>query len=158
MGGGYRNLIDVVFNCLFEIYKWDLHHGTGNLHARGPKMFREASLFMVGGQVQGGERNRTTREGGGRKILDVSRRGGKKFWSSPEGMGEKFWSWSIFFSMFLKHNFFMFWGYFGHFSFFGPRGCEKFKMRREGGRKFLRPQGGAKNFRRLIISDSLGAK
>ena len=35
------------------------------------------------------ERNRTTREGGGRKILDASRRGGG-FFVSPEGGVEKF--------------------------------------------------------------------
>ena len=65
------------------------------------------------------------RRGGGRKILDVSRRGGAKFWTSPEG-GAKNFRLDQFFSMFLKHNFFMFWGYFGHFSFFGPRGGKKF--------------------------------
>ena len=92
MGGGYRNLIDVVFNCLFEIYKWDLHHGTGNLHARSPKMFREASLFMVGGQVQGGERNRTTREGGGAQNFRRFPKGGgaKNFGLPQKGWAKNF--------------------------------------------------------------------
>ena len=74
---------------------------------------------------------------GGRKILDVSRRGGAKFWTSPEG-GRKILDLINFFSMFLKHNFFMFWGYFGHFSFFGPRGAKNFRrVAKGGGRKIL---------------------
>ena len=40
--------------------------------------------------------------------------------------------------MFLKYNFFMFWGYFGHFSFFGPReGAKNFRRVLKGGRKIL---------------------
>ena len=57
----------------------------------------------------------------------------KKFWTSPEG-GAKNFRFDQFFSMFLKHTFFMFCGYFGHFSFLGPRGGEKFQTR------FLRGQ------------------
>ena len=58
-----------------------------------------------------------------------------------KGGGEKFWTWSIF-SMFLKHDFFMFWGILGtfHFSYFGLRGGEYFWTRCEGGgEKFFRP-------------------
>ena len=58
--------------------------------------------------------------------------------------------------MFLKHDFFMFWGILGtfYFSFFGLRGGENFRTRREGGAKnFGRV---AKNFGPLIFSDFLG--
>ena len=78
-----------------------------------------------------GERNRTNREVGWRKILDACRRGG----------GRKILDLINFFSMFPKHIFFMFLGYFGHFYFFGLRGGEKFQTRREGG---------AQNFRRVL--------
>ena len=97
-------------------------------------------LWVWGGKVQGGERNRTTREGGGRKILDACRRGTKNFGLPPKG-GAKNFRLDDFFSMFLKHNFFKFFGYFGHFSFFGLRGGENFQTRREGG---------AQNFRRVL--------
>ena len=53
----------------------------------------------------GGNRNLTTREGGG-KILDASRKGGAKNVRLDQ-----------FFSMFLKHNYFMFWGILDTFHF-----------------------------------------
>ena len=80
------------------------------------QLVREASLFIGwgGAQLRGGRRISDTsrREGeefqtrceGGRKILDFPRRGGAKNFR----LGQ-------FFSMFLKHNFFMFLGYLGHF-------------------------------------------
>ena len=43
--------------------------------------FGEASLF--GGKVQGGERNRTTRKGGGQTFFTLSEEGSEKFWTSP---------------------------------------------------------------------------
>ena len=83
--------------------------------------------------------------------MDESRRGGEKFWTRREGGAENFGRVAKggrkildlvnFFSKFLKHSFFMFCGYFGHFQFFGQRGGEKFWTRREGG---------AKNFGRVI--------
>ena len=42
-----------------------------------------------------------------------------------------------FFSMFLKCSFFMFWGYFGNFSFLGPRGQNISNVSRRGGQNFL---------------------
>ena len=57
-----------------------------------------------------------------------------------EGGGAKF------FSKFVKHSFFMFCEYFGHFWFFGQRGGENFPTR----------HGGANIFRPSNILDSLG--
>ena len=85
---------------------------------------------------RGSERNRTTREGG-RKILDAARTGGAKFWTSRR----KILDFDQFFSMFLKHNFLMFWGKcvakgganFGRF----PKGGRKFLDLPRRGRKIL---------------------
>ena len=84
----------------------------------------------MGGGTSRGAKNFGRVVKGGRKILDALQRGGRKILDLVN-----------FFSKFLKHSFFMFCGYFGHFKFFGQRGGEKFWTRREGG---------AKNFGRVI--------
>ena len=84
-------------------------------------------IYGLGGAAKyGGLTKSDNPRRGGRKILDASRRGGQKILHLIN-----------FFSMFLKHNFFMFWGYFGHFSFLGPRGGAKnFRRVAKGGAKF----------------------
>ena len=78
-------------------------------------------------------------KGGGGQNFRSFPKGGDKFWTSPEGGGAQNFRLDLFFfSMFLKHIFFMFWGYFGHFSFFGLRGAKIFRRVAKGGeRKIL---------------------
>ena len=107
-------------------------------------MLREASLFMrwggapPGGRTSrgGGEKFWTRREGGAKNFGRVAKGGGEQFWTRREGgvenfgriakgEGRKILDLVNFFSKFLKHSFFMFCGYFGHFQFFGQRGGRK---------------------------------
>ena len=106
-----------------------------------------------------GERNRTTREGGGRKILDVSRRGGAKFWTSPEGGAKNFRLDQFFFNV-PKTQFFHVLGVFWALFIFWSKGGRKIldASRRGGAKNFRRVLKGRKIFRQSIISDSLGAK
>ena len=93
----------------------------------------------MGGGTSRGAKNFGRVVKGGRKNVDASGRGGGKFWTRC-----KIWTWSIFFSKFLKHSFFMF-CVLGTFNFCG----KKFWTRREGqgGEKFwTRHLGGTKNF------------
>ena len=91
-------------------------HGLGKAHY----------LWVRGAAGRMVERNRTTREGGGAQNFRRFQKG--EFWTFPEG-GD--FGLDQFFSMFLKHSLFMFWGYLGYFSFFWSE------------------QGEAKNFRRI---------
>ena len=89
---------------------------------------REASLYISWGRNIIGVRTKFDTD-------DVKRWGATNFGLSPKG-GRKILDLINFFSMFLKHNFFMFWGYFGHFSFLGPRGAKNFRRVAKGGEKF----------------------
>ena len=66
---------------------------------------------------------------------------GGKFWTRCKGGGE-FGLGNLDFSMFLKHSFFMFCGYFGHFNFLVKGGAKNFGRVAKGG--------GATNFGRVI--------
>ena len=126
MGGGYRNLIDVVFNCLFS------KRSTSGIYIMGQGIFTREAL-KCSGKYRGASEIGRPVKGGGRKILDVSRRGGAKNFGLPQKGGAKNFRVDQFFFNVPKTQFFHVLGVFWALFIFWSKGGKKFQTFREGG-------------------------